>query len=103
MRDRLGCELDDELGAEGLVPDGRVEELEPTAEALHLGREGVRGVVPEEHGLVLDQSPPAPPPRPPCAPPTTADSIERNRTSHAHLNSSFSTTRKATNKFFGDK
>ena len=55
VRDGPGGELRYEHGAEGLIADGLAEELEPIAEALHLGREGVRGVIAEEHGLILFQ------------------------------------------------
>ena len=54
MRDGFGRELADELVSESLVADGRAQQLKPIAEALHLLGEGVRGVIPEEHGLVLD-------------------------------------------------
>ena len=53
--DGFGGELGNELAAKSLVADGRAQQLEPISEALHLGREGVRGVVPEEHHLVLHQ------------------------------------------------
>ena len=52
MRDGLDSELVDERAAEGLIADGRAQQLEPIAETLHFLGEGVWGALASKKGVI---------------------------------------------------